>query len=75
VNRLSASLQSAALLAVKQPGFKLTDINLAHWATTYRSTIDEVEEAIKIALNGGRKLPEEVAATASKPIPTEEVDE
>lgn len=76
MNHLFASLQSAALLAVKQDGYKLIDINLERWAITYRVTRDEVEEALKIAENGGRKLPEEAAVLSPpKAAPIEEVDE
>jgi hypothetical protein len=68
------SLQSAASCAVKQVGFKMQEIVLSRWAITYRCSTEDVEQAFKFALNGSRKLPEEVAASLTI-IPIEEVDE
>jgi hypothetical protein len=59
---LTGSLHSAARLAIaheNRPGA----INMQRWAATYRCTVDDVIEAFKIAENGSRKLPEEIAAT------------
>ena len=68
------TLPAACLCAVQQHGFDLTAINLARWAETYRCTPEQVAEAFKIALNGSRKLPEEVAAN-SPPVPESKEDE
>jgi hypothetical protein len=70
-----STLQCAALLVVRQDGYRLTDLNLERWAQTYRCSPDEVLEALKIAENGSRKLPEEIAVASSKAIPSEEVEE
>jgi hypothetical protein len=70
VNHLFNSLQSAARLAVLQDGFRLDDINLDRWATTYRVSSDDVLQALRIAENGTRKLPEETAASLP-PLPTD----
>jgi hypothetical protein len=62
------SLQSAAKCAVARWGFdygQLTQKQLEHWARTYRVTVDQVDDAFRIAKNGSNKLPEEVAASAS----------
>jgi hypothetical protein len=72
---LFPSLQAACLLVVRQDGFRLSDINLERWAVTYRSSPEQVEQELKIAMNGKRKLPEEVAAASIAPAPLEEVDE
>jgi hypothetical protein len=64
------SLQAAARLAIAHdntPG----SINLTRWATTYRCSTGDVEEALKIAANGSRKLPEEIAVS-SPPAITQE---
>jgi hypothetical protein len=63
MNHLFASLQSAARLAVIQDGYSLDAINLDRWATTYRVSSDDVLQALRIAENGARKLPEETAAS------------
>lgn len=75
MNHLFASLQAAASCAVKQDGYSRKDIVLARWALTYRCSADDVDEALKIAENGSRKLPEEVAAFAPPATPHEEVEE
>lgn len=67
MSHLFDSLQSAAALVVIQPGFAIGEINLARWAQTYRCSPDEVREALNIAQNGSRKLPEEVAVQVSVP--------
>ena len=72
---LFASLQAAASLVVRQDGYKSGDINLARWATTYRCALEDVEEALKIAENGSRKLPEETAASLPPAPQSEEVEE
>lgn len=73
---LFASLQSAAALVVLQAGYKRNEINLERWAATYRSSPEDVEQALKIAENGTRKLPEEEAAAAPPSTPqSEEVEE
>ena len=69
------SLQAAALCAVRQEGFDLSEIVLERWATTYRCSVDQVEQALKIAQNGSRKLPEEVSASAPPSIKQEETEE
>jgi hypothetical protein len=73
-HHLFDSLQSAASLVVIQRGYKRQFVNLERWATTYRCTPEAVEEALKIAENGTRKLPEEVAVASSIPT-TEEAEE
>lgn len=75
VTPLFNSLQAAASLVVRQDGYRRTDINLGRWAITYRTSPEDVEQALKIAENGGRKLPEEVAATAPKTVQQEEPEE
>jgi len=75
MNSLFASLQAAARLAVRQHGYKRSDINLERWGQTYRASPDEVSEALKIAENGSRKLPEEQAVSSTKPVPVAEVEE
>jgi hypothetical protein len=72
---LISSLQSAAMLVVRQPGYVSGSINLERWAETYRCSPSDVEDALKLAENGGRKLPEETAVSSSKAIPSTEVDE
>lgn len=74
-SHLFDSLQSAAKLAVRQEGYRFCEINLERWALTYRSSPGEVEQAFKIAENGGRKLPEEQAAATTEPPPSEPVEE
>jgi hypothetical protein len=49
---------------VKQDGYRPGIINRERWARTYRATVDQVDEALKIAENGSRKLPEEISASA-----------
>lgn len=56
------SLQAAARLAIEHDNIPGA-INKAAWASTFRCSVDDVAEALKIAANGSRKLPEEVAAT------------
>jgi hypothetical protein len=71
---LFASLQAAAACAVKQDGYNRKEIVLDRWATTYRCSPEQVDEALKIAENGTRKLPEELAATCP-PVAQEEEPE
>ena len=74
MNALSPSLLSAAKLAIAHdniPG----PINHARWAETYRCSVDDVSEALKLAENGSRKLPEEVAAMAPAAIERQEDEE
>ena len=75
MSNLFPSLQAAANLVVKQDGYDRGDIKPERWATTYRCSVDEVDEALDIAENGSRKLPEEIAATAPPVEQSEEVDE
>lgn len=74
MNHLFNSLQAAAKCAVIQDGFDLESIVLDRWAITYRCSPEEVREALKIAQNGARKLPEEISAS-SPPLPHEEPEE
>lgn len=69
------SLQSAANIVVKQVGYRVDEIQVERWAITYRCSADDVRQALKIAENGSRKLPEEIAATTPPPIQPEEIDE
>jgi hypothetical protein len=58
---LHASLHAAARLAIaheNSPG----GIIHAEWAKTYSCSVDDVREALNIAANGTRKLPEEIAS-------------
>ena len=64
MSHLFTSLEAAARLVVKQDGYRPGIINRERWATTYRVTADQVDEALKIAENGSRKLPEEISASA-----------
>jgi len=75
VNHLFASLNSAARLAVLQHGYRRSDINLDRWAVTYRTSADDVEQALKLAENGKRKLPEEIAVSTKAPPQVTEVEE
>jgi hypothetical protein len=70
---LSASLKAAAALAIAHDNLPRT-INLARWAETYRCSEDDVREALKIAENGSRKLPEEISA-AVPVVTSEEIEE
>ena len=72
MTHLLQSLESAARLVVIQDGFDLNHLNLTRWATTYRCSVDDVLEAIHLAQNGKRKLPEETAASSPPAIQTEE---
>jgi hypothetical protein len=74
MNALFPSLQSAAELVVRQEGYSRSELVLAHWATTYRTSVDDVVDALNIAENGSRRLPEEIASPA-KPIPQNEEGE
>jgi hypothetical protein len=69
------SLESAAKALVRDPEYNRREMHLHHWATTYRCSIDDVNQALDIAENGRRKLPEEVAAAAPRCIPTDEETE
>ena len=73
MNHLAISLSSAARLVVRQDGYKPGSINLAAWSRTYRCAESEVEEALKLAENGRRKLPEEIASGC--PIIQDAIDE
>ena len=75
MSHLFASLQAAAALVVKQDGYTSGSISLTRWATTYRCSPEDVEEALKIAENGSRKLPEETAASLPPAPQSEEVEE
>lgn len=71
MNHLSISLHAAARLAVSQDGYRSGSIDPTKWALTYRCSADEVTEALKLAENGKRRLPEEIAAS-TKPTTREE---
>ena len=63
------SLTSAAKLAIAHdniPG----EIVHSEWAKTYRCSVEDVREALTIAQNGSRKLPEEAAAFSKESAPT-----
>jgi hypothetical protein len=64
MSHLFASLEAAARLVVKQDGYRPGSINRERWATTYRVSPETIDEALKIAENGSRKLPEEISASA-----------
>lgn len=68
MNHLAISLSAAARLVVRQDGYKPGSINIAAWSRTYRCSESEVEEALKLAENGRRKLPDELAVTAPPEI-------
>lgn len=74
MSHLLVSLHNAAKLALEH-GNKPSCINYERWAVTYRCTADDVREAFKLAENGSRKLPEEVAVTLPKTIQPQEIDE
>jgi hypothetical protein len=65
------SLQAAARLAIAHDN-TAGSINLERWSVTYRCSVNEVEQALRIAENGTRKLPEEVAVSAPPAIQTRE---
>ena len=75
MSHLFDSLKSAADMVVKQDGYRRCEINLSRWAETYRTSPDDVEQALQIAENGERKLPEEEAASSLPPPPPEEIQE
>ena len=75
MTHLFDSLQAAARLAVIQPGYARSEIKPERWATTYRSSCEQVNEALDIAENGSRRLPEEVAAAAPPSITQEDEEE
>jgi hypothetical protein len=49
------SLESAAKALVRDPEYNRREMHLHHWATTYRCSIDDVNQALDIAENGRRK--------------------
>lgn len=65
------SLHSAARLAIAH-GNDLSNIRTDHWCVTYRCSPDQIAEAFRLAENGKRKLPEEVAASSPKAIEVQE---
>jgi hypothetical protein len=69
------SLHSAALLMVRQEGFDIDQISFTHLANTYRTTPERAREIVQIAMNGSRKLPEEVAAAGTAIPKSEEIEE
>jgi hypothetical protein len=73
MNHLFASLQAAAKCAVEQDGFDIKQMRFERWAVTYRCSEADVETALKIAMNGSRKLPEEISASAP-PVPSNAED-
>lgn len=72
MTHLTNSLQSAANLVVKAGCPSMVDVSL--WATTYRCAESDVRDALKIAENGSRKLPEEQAASVKSTM-IDEVEE
>ena len=66
------SLNSAARMIVRDQDYRPGCINLERWSVTYRTDVETVREALKLAENGGRKLPEEIAVTSPQPKPVEE---
>ena len=69
------TLPAAARCAVAQPDYKRSDIVLARWAVTYRCAPEDVSQALDIAENGSRRLPEEIAVHAPPATTQEEVEE
>lgn len=65
------SLHSAARLAVKGDCVPTTAESRAHWCITFKCSVDQLDEAIRLAKNGTNKLPEELAASAP-PAPSRE---
>jgi hypothetical protein len=69
------SLQSAANALVRDPEYPRMVIRPEHWAITYRCSVDDVKQALNLAENGSRKLPEELAANSRPAIEQEEIEE
>jgi len=63
---LFSSLQSAARAAIAHDNIPGA-INAERWAITYRCSPDDVREALRVALNGKNKLPEETAVNSIVP--------
>ena len=70
MSHLFDSLKAAAEAAIAHDNIPGNIVH-AEWAKTYRCSAHDVEQALKIAENGSRKLPEEIASSCPPIIATE----